>query len=570
MSDTSYTFDIPVEKSSIIKVIGVGGGGGNAVKHMYNLGITDVDFIVCNTDAQALKNNPVPNKLQIGVGLTAGLGAGAKPERGREAAEENKDEIRELLGEHTKMVFITAGMGGGTGTGAAPVIAEVAREMDILTVGIVTFPFKFEGRSKQRRAQEGIEELKKYCDTVIVILNDKLKDIYSNMKVREAFAKADEILTTASKSIAEIISVHAEINVDFEDVKTVMKDSRASVMGSAEVHGEDRALRAAEMAIASPLLDNRDIRGARRVLLSIMSGEDAELDMQELADITEFIQERAGEDADDVIWGHGIVPELGEKIRVTVIATGFDDEQNSGEADHPAVDEIKKKIADVAGRQAVATEVVEPQQATVVTPPAPVAEQIPAEPVAHEQVVNMTNAVPEPVAAPVPQAQPVQQQQQPIAQPQAAPIVGQIEIEKKEAPTELTNPNGFGIPPVVESKEPEGSPFVTYDLRDDDKTIEVKRNEAGFTDVDIMAERRRKLEADRRRRELEMQGHQVPRNDEEEDYKELISKPAYMRRNAPLNPTPSTQQEEEQRSRYQVNSNNKLSNNNRFLHDNVD
>ncbi|BDD03504.1 cell division protein FtsZ [Aureibacter tunicatorum] len=326
MSDISYQFDMPPSQQSIIKVVGVGGGGSNAVNHMFNKGIKDVNFVVVNTDMQALKNSPVPKNIQIGINLTAGLGAGANPEKGREAALENKEEIRDLLSDGTKMLFITAGMGGGTGTGAAPVIAEVARDLEILTVGIVTMPFSFEGRKKIRQAQAGIEELRKHCDTVIVILNDKLKEILGNLPIRQAFSKADEVLSDAAKSIAEIISEHAEMNVDFEDVVTVMKNSGASVMGSAVTQGDQRAVRAAEEAISSPLLNNKDIYGAQRILLSIMSGPDAELDMDELGAITNYIQDKAGggeEEAEEVIWGWGIDETLGESIRVTVIATGF-------------------------------------------------------------------------------------------------------------------------------------------------------------------------------------------------------------------------------------------------------
>lgn len=323
MSLNTYKFEIPKHHKSIIKVIGVGGGGSNAVNHMFNQGIKDVEFIVCNTDAQALNNSPIPNRLQIGVHLTQGLGAGANPEVGRNAALENKEEIRELLHEHTKMVFITAGMGGGTGTGAAPIIAKVAKELDILTVGIVTVPFGFEGKKKMEQAQLGIKELKQNCDTVLVILNDKLREIYGNLAISEAFAKADNVLTTASKGIAEIITVPGYVNVDFEDVKTVMRDSGAAVMGSSTTEGENRARRAAEEAIASPLLNNENIHGAQKILLSIISGEEAELQMDELTDITEYIQEVAGTDA-EVIFGHGVDPDLGESIRVTLIATGFD------------------------------------------------------------------------------------------------------------------------------------------------------------------------------------------------------------------------------------------------------
>ncbi|MFY0599130.1 MAG: cell division protein FtsZ [Cyclobacteriaceae bacterium] len=321
-----YSFDLPTHHKSIIKVVGVGGGGGNAVNHMFNLGIKDVEFVVCNTDIQALESSPVPNKIQLGTSLTGGLGAGANPEKGRNAALESKDDIRDMLAEDTKMIFITAGMGGGTGTGAAPVIAEIAKEMDILTVGIVTAPFAFEGKKKMNQANEGIAALKKNCDTVLVILNDKLRQIFGNLAIREAFGQADNVLTTAAKGIAEIITVPGYVNVDFEDVKTVMKDAGAAVMGSAQTYGESRARRAAEEALNSPLLNNQNIHGAQKILLSIMSGEEAELQMDELAEVTDYMQEFSGDDA-DVIFGHGVDPELGENIKVTVIATGFDHEE---------------------------------------------------------------------------------------------------------------------------------------------------------------------------------------------------------------------------------------------------
>ncbi len=328
MAENSYKFEMPTHHKSIIKVIGVGGGGSNAVNHMYNQGIKDVEFIVCNTDSQALKASPVPNRIQIGTNLTEGLGAGANPEKGKNAALESKEEIRELLSDHTKMVFITAGMGGGTGTGAAPVIARVARELEILTVGIVTAPFGFEGKRKMQQAEQGIRELKENCDTVLVILNDKLREVFGNLGIRSAFAQADNVLTTAAKGIAEIITVPGYVNVDFEDVKTVMRNSGAAVMGSAQTEGENRARRAAEEAISSPLLNNKNIHGAEKILLSIVSGEQAELQMDELTEITETIQSKAGDTA-EVIFGHGVDPDLGTSIRVTVIATGFESELGS-------------------------------------------------------------------------------------------------------------------------------------------------------------------------------------------------------------------------------------------------
>jgi len=318
----SYKFEIPKHSHrSIIKVIGVGGGGSNAVNHMYKQGIKDVEFVVCNTDNQALNLSPVPNKLQIGANLTEGLGCGANPEVGKNAALESKDQIREMLS-GTKMVFITAGMGGGTGTGAAPVIAKIAKDMDILTVGIVTAPFSFEGKKKSAQAEIGIEGLRQTCDTVLVILNDKLREIYGNLSIGQAFAEADNILTTGAKSIAEIITLAGYVNVDFQDVRTVMLNAGAAVMGSAETRGDSRAKKAAQGALSSPLLDNRDIMGAKKILLSIISGVEAELQMDELTEITEYIQSQAGDEA-EMIFGHGVDPDLGDRIRVTVIATGF-------------------------------------------------------------------------------------------------------------------------------------------------------------------------------------------------------------------------------------------------------
>lgn len=320
----SYTFvKQNFQSKSIIKVIGVGGGGSNAVNHMFNRGIKDVEFVVCNTDAQALNASPVPTKLQIGINLTEGLGAGANPEKGREAALESREDIRELLANHTKMVFVTAGMGGGTGTGAAPVIAQISRDLGILTVGIVTAPFSFEGKKKIEQAKQGIDELRKYCDTLIIISNDKLREVYGNLSMSNAFAQADNILLTAAKSIAELITVPGYVNVDFEDVKTIMTNSGTAVMGSAKAEGEDRAFKAVEEALNSPLLNNRDIRGAKKMLVSVMSSDKAELRLDEFTTVMDYITEKIGGEADNVIWGQGIDPTLGEAIRVTVIATGF-------------------------------------------------------------------------------------------------------------------------------------------------------------------------------------------------------------------------------------------------------
>jgi cell division protein FtsZ len=311
-------FDMPKNKGSIIKVLGVGGGGSNAVTHMFKQGIVGVDFAICNTDVQAMEASPVPIQIPLG---TEGLGAGSHPSRGKEACESSIDEVCKYLGSNCKMLFVTAGMGGGTGTGAAPIIAKTAREMGILTVGIVTLPFNFEGRRRVVQGVEGLSELRKNVDTIIIISNDKLRQIYGNLSVSDAFAKADNILTTAAKGIAEIITVPGYVNVDFEDVRTVMSNSGMAIMGTASAEGDDRARRAVDEALHSPLLEENDIRGARHILLNITSGR-KEVTMDEIFEITEFVQEEAGYGT-DLIWGNCFDERLGDKVSVTIIATGF-------------------------------------------------------------------------------------------------------------------------------------------------------------------------------------------------------------------------------------------------------
>jgi cell division protein FtsZ len=321
MSEDLMNFDIAGNPNSIIKVIGVGGGGSNAVNYMYGLGIKDVSFVVCNTDAQALTNSPVPLKIQLGESLTEGRGAGNKPLKGREAAIESLETIQQVLADNTKMAFITAGMGGGTGTGAAPVIAKAARDMGILTVGIVTIPFKFEGRIRIEQALEGIAEMEKHVDSLLIINNEKLRDMYGDLKLSNAFSRADNVLATAAKGIAEIITVHGYINVDFADVETVMKNSGVAIMGSATANGEERAIDAIQAALESPLLNNNDIKGAKNILLNITSGVD-EITMDEVFEITDYVQGRVGVSA-SIIWGSGTDEQMNEEVGVTIIATGF-------------------------------------------------------------------------------------------------------------------------------------------------------------------------------------------------------------------------------------------------------
>lgn len=321
----SLTFDLPKNRSNVIKVLGVGGGGSNAIDHMYEQGITGVDFAICNTDAQALENSPVPTKIQLGVNLTEGLGAGANPEIGENAALESFDDIKNLLTSNTKMLFITAGMGGGTGTGAAPIIAKQAKEMDILTVGIVTVPFQFEGKMRIQQANQGLERLREHVDSIIVINNNKLRQVYGNLGYRSGFSKADEVLSTAARGIAEVITHHFKQNVDLHDAKTVLSNSGTAIMGSAEAAGEERADKAIKQALDSPLLNDNKIHGANNVLLLIVSG-DEEVTLDEIGEVNDYIQEQAGNNA-NIIMGVGDDDTLGESISVTVIATGFQQEQ---------------------------------------------------------------------------------------------------------------------------------------------------------------------------------------------------------------------------------------------------
>jgi len=509
MTDNSYSFELPKHHKSIIKVIGVGGGGSNAVNHMFNQGIRDVEFIVCNTDHQALMASPVPNKLQIGANLTAGLGAGANPERGRHAALESKEEIRDILSMDTKMVFITAGMGGGTGTGAAPVIAQVARELDILTVGIVTAPFVFEGKKKMNQALAGIEELQHSCDTVLVILNDKLRDIYGNLSIRDAFAQADNVLTTAAKGIAEIITVPGYVNVDFEDVKTVMSNSGTAVMGSSKTEGENRARRAAEMALASPLLSDKDINGAQKVLLSIISGEQAELQMDELAEITDFITEMTGDEA-EVIFGHGIDDELGESIQVTVIATGFD--QTMGDQ----YMEQGRRVIDLESNKRV-------------TKPSP-----------QMSMFDFSEK----------------------SDDSADPGQKRTYVFERKAPEtrdEETAEEELSEHGVIAGEEQELlDKFAKPDGRNEDPGRVPKG--------DLESKRQRLLQQAQERIE-KLRGLKTnPISDD--DFKGKYEQPAYMRRNVHLQKTPHSS--DENVSRYNLNDDNQILGNNRFLHDNVD
>lgn len=543
-----YKFDLPKNHKSIIKVIGVGGGGSNAVNHMYNQGIKDVEFVVVNTDSQALKSSPVPLRLQLGANLTEGLGAGANPEKGRNAALESKEEIRDLLSDNTKMVFITAGMGGGTGTGAAPVIAKIAKDLDILTVGIVTAPFVFEGRKKMQAAQQGIEALRENCDTVLVILNDKLREIYGNLAIRSAFAKADNILTTAAKSIAEIITVTQDVNVDFEDVKTVMKDAGAAVMGSALEEGEGRAIRAAEKAIASPLLNNVDIKGAQKILLSIMSGEEEELSMDELSEITEYIQDRAG-DAAEVIFGQGIDPDLGKAIRVTVIATGFKmDKLTGAEPEEKKVEEPKAVAIEEENFKKV-IDLESGKTSKIEDDPMP------------EPGQTFTFTFNKPVFTPANESKPVlenlkAQEQQPTVKIEAKAV----EVEEEEEKEFVFVPAPAKDKVVFElEKEEEKAPELP-------KAIEPV-DERPVHSNDYYEQVKQKAIQRAHERFERLKGIKTY-NQNPEEFKEKLETPAFMRKQVKL--VDVQHSSERSISRFNLTDENELLKNNRFLHDNVD
>ncbi|MEP0264550.1 cell division protein FtsZ [Dokdonia sp.] len=382
MSTTEFdgiTFDLPKNQSNVIKVIGVGGGGSNAINHMFQQGIKGVDFVICNTDAQALENSTVPIKIQLGVGLTEGLGAGANPDVGEKAAIESELDIKEMLGTNTKMIFITAGMGGGTGTGAAPVIAKMAREIDILVVGIVTIPFQFEGKMRNEQAQKGVDKLRSQVDSLIVINNNKLREVYGNLGFKAGFSKADEVLATASRGIAEVITHHYTQNIDLRDAKTVLSKSGTAIMGSATASGSNRAFEAITKALDSPLLNDNKITGAKNVLLLIVSGND-EITIDEIGEINDHIQAEAGHSA-NIIMGVGEDEALGDAISVTIIATGFNVEQQDD-----IVNIESKKIIHTLEEEQKAQQDLMPEIAPVVNEEPPVVKVI--ENVIPEKIVH--------------------------------------------------------------------------------------------------------------------------------------------------------------------------------------
>ncbi len=512
-----YKFDIQDSHKSIIKVIGVGGGGSNAVNYMFRQGIRDVEFLVCNTDSQHLKVCEVPNKIQIGINLTKGLGAGARPEKGREAALENKEDIRSILSDSTKMVFITAGMGGGTGTGAAPVVAKIARELDILTIGIVTLPFRWEGNGKKGQASNGIAEMKECCDTVIVINNDKLQELYGKLQIKESFDKANDVLLTAAKSIAEVITVQSEINVDFADVERVMKNSGAAVMGSAVGSGEGRALRAIEQALYSPLIDGGNVFGAKNILLSIAYGDEADFTMDELTEITDYITEKVGDQA-DVIPGIGGDSALGDAIRVTIIATGFEasDYMNNSVDSKKLIDLDSSKQIKMFDLQA---------------------------PVVKKSEITYTFEKPE---QQVEEEKPVERKK----------MVFNLEKSTYKEQKEL-----FEM-----QEESNGTPVETREY-----VFQLKKEEQSTTEIKpiiVSEENKQKLAEKVEERHKRIADLTNMQNIDPEEFTHRLNVPAYMRKKIDLPELPHSS--EKTMSRFSLNDDGEILGNNKFLHDNVD
>jgi cell division protein FtsZ len=512
-------FDAPKEMSSIIKVLGVGGGGSNAVNHMYRQGIEGVDFIICNTDAQALDCSPIPTKVQLGGELTEGRGAGSIPAVGKDAAMENLDEIRELLSDHTKMLFITAGMGGGTGTGAAPVIAAIAKELNILTVGIVTIPFTFEGRKRRQQAETGIEELRENVDTLLIISNDKLRELYGNLKLAEAFGRADNILTDAAKGIAELITVTGYVNVDFEDVKTVMSNSGVAIMGTGKASGENRALEAVEMALSSPLLNDNDIRGASNILLYMASGAN-EIEMDEVAEITDYIQEEAGLTA-EIIWGSGTDDKLDDAISITVIATGFENNSDVEKSARRTENRAPKKVVHELKEEEPKKEVVK-------------------DPVEDDGIRLVTKNT-----VKLEQAAPQQEETSFLNQTEEAPTQEESKVEDRK----------IIIHTLEEDEEPQVVSKNEHELNKEE--IENKQpqiNESFATKANERIARLRNLSRSFA---------------DGESLKNLEDTPAYIRRGVSLEETPAA--DDEVVSRYTLDSETgEMKSNNSFLHDNVD
>ncbi len=519
-------FDLPKENSSIIKVIGVGGGGSNAVNHMYNQGIVGVDFIVCNTDKQALDISPVPFKLQLGVSLTEGRGAGSIPETGKNAAIESIEEIKDFLSKGTKMVFVTAGMGGGTGTGAAPVVAQCARELGILTVGIVTVPFNFEGRKRRQQAEDGLDAMRENVDTLLIINNDRLREMSGNLTIGNAFSQADDVLSTAARGIAEVISVTGSINVDFNDVNTVMRNSGVAIMGSATAEGENRAIKAVEKALNSPLLNDNDISGAKHILLNVTYGTEEVL-MDEITDITDYVQNEAGSTA-DVIWGYGQDESLGAKLSVTLIATGFQSSPITGFEKAP-----EKKLVTLTDENK--TEITTPLSKAVQAnkPVEKIVNHLDEQPFLKSQDLTPTNEITQPMNK------------------------ATDKTDQQQITFEFDGSSKSSLSPESEVKK-----YMLEDEKEADISIENVDNRNALS-----PEQQQKKNQERLSRIQEY----TAKLRKADGIAQFENEPAYIRRKIELNNTKHS--EEENMSRYGLSEGEdgiSLKGNNSFLHDNVD
>lgn len=517
-------FESPKNQSSIIKVIGVGGGGGNAVNYMYSLGIDGVDFVVCNTDSQALTQSEIPNKIQLGPHLTQGLGAGANPDIGRQAGEESIEDITKILKVKTRMAFITAGMGGGTGTGGAPIIAKVCKDLDILTVGIVTTPFTYEGRKRLKQAQEGIAAMREHVDTILIISNDKLRQQYGNLPFTQAFAKADNVLATAAKCITDLITVDGKVNLDFNDVQTVMKNGGVAILGSAQAEGEDRAKTAVVEALNSPLLNDSEIQGAKWILLNVTSAAgDFEHTLDELEIIQAYVQEQAGNTC-DIILGMGHDPNLGEKLAVTIIATGFQHHEINTELP-PLKSQQPEKVV-VTLNQDNAQELVQAKSEN--TNPEPAAEDPMApklvgavsieQPVVSEQVERVYQPLPKTTfSLELPQSPAANQQEaaKSDAQPEAA-AKAEKQPEEMELVIKNTVPETPAQQPLQKTEPVVGRTAPAYTLSEREQ--EEQR---------IFEEQKRALEE--RAERLRRMSFNFQNNRQANDEMEHI--PAYMRQN---------------------------------------
>ncbi|MDA8596008.1 cell division protein FtsZ [Flavobacteriaceae bacterium] len=597
LENNNISFDLPISQSNTIKVIGVGGGGSNAVNHMFQQSIRGVDFVICNTDAQALDNSAIPNKIQLGAELTSGLGAGANPEVGKQAAEESLQELQQMLSNQTKMVFITAGMGGGTGTGAAPIIAKLAKDMDVLTVGIVTMPFQFEGKSRMMQAKKGIEMLREQVDSLIVINNNKLREVYGNLGFKAGFSKADEVLSTAAKGIAEVITHHYKQNIDLNDAKRVLSNSGTAIMGSSKESGTDRAQVAIKKALDSPLLNDNKITGAKNVLLLIVSGT-TEVTIDEIGDINDFIQTEAGFDA-NIIMGVGEDESLEDSIAITVVATGFaTDQQNemsSGE---------QRKVVHVLESEQKATyEFEEPKNNIIDTPKVRVEVPKAPEKIVHELIeeeeVPQVNIMDVEVvdfriveAVPEPEVLTIDFPEESVVNPFEMEVVDPVEIKADvEAPTVVFSLDDFDDSEEIKKDFSSVTPTIgksstistekfkrTLDIEDEDLQIEIKTKPVAVEEIEVrdhqeisplhMSIEQLRQTADDRKSKLKKFNYSFRSGQQHID--DIEKEPAYKRQGVELNSRPGELNSSRTSIDLDENDQPKLRSNNSFLHDNVD